>query len=448
MTRKLQRLAAALAALGLSVVHTVAAEDDPRNHAIALLDAGKAGEACDLLTHHFGASPAADDVVLMLAHCSWQSGRAEAAIGHYRTLIARHPQATRPRVELATLYLQLDRRDEARAEFAAIRQIDPRLSDRAILGGLARALAADDPSLLAAATPKNWQVQVFTGIVHDSNINSGPTATTVAAVIGGVPVDLTLSPDSRPIASLGSSTTVNGRYLHGLNRNFAVMAQGSLARTFYFDDSSFNNDSAAGALALLYRDGGFTASLQPNFRFTRQDNDLVETTYGVTGQAAQVVTDKVRLSGALGYFYRNTHANKARDADAWLASLCVTVDAAKGLQLGGQYSVQDEKAAADFQSRTLHGPLLYGNWLATPKLNLSFSYRYSRVSYDEPQAIFPEARRDRQHVLGLNGLWDVSDYVMRGTAVRLSWSYIDTQSNIALFDNHRHILTGGFRLTF
>src|SRR5690606_37857332 len=157
---------------------------DPRAQAAALIDAGKAAEACAVLEQAYGRDAIDNDVRLMQAHCAWQSGNAEEAIRHYRTLIERLPNAPRPRAELATLYVQLGRQDEASAEFAAAQKLDRNAGAVSVLGGLARAMVNEDPSALARAIPKNWQVQLYTGLVNDSNINSGPNGTTIAGLIG------------------------------------------------------------------------------------------------------------------------------------------------------------------------------------------------------------------------------------------------------------------------
>ncbi|HET8727215.1 MAG TPA: porin family protein [Alphaproteobacteria bacterium] len=447
------RPAAALALLvALAMLAPTAAQAQPaddRARAVALMDADRPAAACDLLQAAFGHDTPENDVVMMLAHCSWQAGRADDAISHYQTLIERLPAATRPRVELATLYLQLRRYEDAEAQFAAAQAIDPKAGAMPVLGGLARAMAADDPSALAAAaTAKNWQVELFTGLVRDTNINSGPTAATVAGVIGGAPVDLTLSPDSHPKASWGNNSRVTARYIHPLDDSFALLVQGSLAKTVYFSDSAFDNDSAAAALALLYRRNGLTASLQPSARLTRQANDVSERTFGITGRASQTVADGVRLAGSLGYFHRDTPTNEWRNADGYLASLGVNADVTDDLQIGAAYLWQTEDAKADSESRTLRGPLLFASLDVTPELNLSASYRYSDIEYDARQAIFAEARHDREHIAGLIGVWDVSEYLLPGTALRAEYTFISNPSNLALFDNQRHIVTAGLQFTF
>lgn len=442
------RLTAAALLFAVSTHHAGAQGADPRAQASALIDAGQPAEACAVLERAYGRDAIENDVTLMQAHCSWRAGRADDAIGYYRELIERLPNAARPRAELATLYLQLGRQEEARAEFDAAQALDPNAGAVGVLGGLARAMVNEDPSALARAIPKNWQVELYTGLVHDSNINSGPNGTTMAGIIGGVPVDLTLNDDSRPIRSWGSSTHVTGRYLHALSGKLALLAQGSLAKTFYFRDNDFDNDSVAAALGLLYRDGGVNASLQPSLRISRQANETAERTYGLNGRASTVVAPGLRVTGSAGYFKRDTPNNDARKAEGFLGSAGFVTDINAKAQVGVEYMVQTEDAREDFESRTQRGPVVYSTWHIHPTLSLNASYRYSDIEYDEVQGIFPAAREDDQHVFDFSALWDVSRYVYPGTAVRLQYTYIRADSNLGLFDNRRHITTIGMQIIF
>lgn len=443
---KLQlRLAAAM--LFAVSAHAGAQGANSVRQAETLMNAGQPAEACAVLKEAYG-DTIDNRVNLMQAHCAWQSGDADEAIRHYRRLIERLPNAARPRAELATLYLQLGRQDESRAEFEAAQRLDRNAGAVNVLGGLARAMVNEDPSALARAIPKNWQVQLYAGLVHDSNINSGPNGTTMAGLIGGVPVDLTLNDDSRPIRSWGSNVNLTGRYLKGLNANWALLAQGSLAKTFYFRDYDFDNDSVAAAMGLLYRDGGLNASLQPSMRISRQANTTVERTIGLNGRISQAVTPAVRVTGSAGYFRRDTPTNDARKGEGWLAGGGFVADLNARAQVGAEYMVQTEDAREDFEARTSHGPVVYGAWHAHPLLSLNASYRYSDVKYDEIQGIFPEKRKDKQHVLDFSALWDVSRYVHPGTAVRLQHTYIRGNSNLELYDNRRHITTIGMQVVF
>src|SRR5690606_33108928 len=110
--------------------------------------------------------------------------------------------------------------------------------------------------------------------------------------------------------------------------------------------------------------------------------------------------------------------------------------------------VQTEDAKEDFESRTSHGPVVFGTWHVQPGLSLTGSYRYADIEYDAVQGIFPHAREDGHHVADFGVLWDVSKYVYPGTAVRAQYTYIRADSNLALYDNRRHIVAVGMQIVF
>jgi len=81
-------------------------------------------------------------------------------------------------------------------------------------------------------------------------------------------------------------------------------------------------------------------------------------------------------------------------------------------------------------------------------MSVSASYRCSDNDYDARQAIFPEARHDRQQTVGAAVLWDLSERLFSGVAARAEYTFIDNRSNLALFDRRRHIATVGLQITF
>lgn len=417
---------------------------DARKLAAVFLARGRPDLACDLLAVVYGSATEQPEVLMMLATCSRGLGRYEEAIGHYRRLVALQPDATQPRVELGALYLALGREEAAQQQFIAAARIAPDAESALVMALLAQELGpVGDPAAAAAAQPKRWQVELFTGLTRDSNVNAGPSSGTAAAVIGGIPVTLTLSDESRPRKAWGSVNNAGIRYLHPLSERFALLAQGSLAKTYYFGEPAFDNDSAAGGVALLYRDGGFTASLQPNIRWQRQDNNLDEVAYGSTLRLTQNLDDGLRVTGSGGYNRRDARANDNRDNHGWLASIGLGRAFGRRFDLGAEYLVQRENARLDIYSRLTHGPVLFASAVLDEHLVLTASYRYVHIRHDEREAIFPTARQDDQHNLGLTLEWDVGRWTTPGLGLRSQYYYTRNVSTVDVYDYDRHIGTFG-----
>jgi hypothetical protein len=404
--------------------------------------------ACALLEVAYGPEATQPEVLLMLATCSRETEQLDDAVTYYRRLIALEPQAVRPRVELAGLYLRLGQVADSREQLAAAAQLEQPAESAALLERLVQALAPIGQPAAVATGPKRWRIELAGGLVYDSNVNTGPSSDTIAAVIGGVPLDLTLAKESRPQEASGLSASVNGRYLQPLSSRFALLAQGTLAKTGYFGHSEYDTDSAAAALALIYRKARLTASLQPSIRLVRRDNDTEATAYGSTLRLTRGLGNGVSLTGSLGYVYSDVAVNEDRDNHGVLASLGASKAIGEMLEVGAEYVFQDERADEAIHSRTLHGPVLFAAMRPSSTVTVAASYRYRHARHDARQAIFAVTREDDQHVLGLNADWDVSAWTLPGLRLRGQYTYIDNRSSLDVHEYDRSLATLGLALRF
>ncbi len=133
-------------------------------------------------------------------------------------------------------------------------------------------MSGNDPAALARARSpsKPWQIEAFAGLAYDSNINGGPTSDLISAVVGSIPGTIKLSPESHPIDSWGAVESVSAQYNQIWSARTSVLYQASASRADYFGHSSYSNDSLALAPALIYQGDGYSTSVQPLLRYTRQ----------------------------------------------------------------------------------------------------------------------------------------------------------------------------------
>lgn len=412
------------------------------------MDEARPELACALLEHSHGAQTREPEALYILALCSRDLGQLENAIGYYERLIELLPQAPKPRAELAALYASTGRAAQAQQLYREAAERQPGTAGAAVFTRLARAVMSDDPAQVAPLA-KRWDATVGLATVYDDNVNAGPTATTTAGVIGGVPVDLELDPSMRPRSSWGAMLTAGGRYLVPISARWAVLYQGDLSSTRYFSERDFDTDSAALGAAFVRRSvAGHTLSIQPNARYVRRDSELQEATHGLSLNVGRQLDQTTQLGLGLGYFNRRVPVSSAHDADGYTASVSVQKVLDTRLQLGGQYFYQYEDARLDSQTRTLHGPSLFATYAVSNFMQILANYRYVAIDYDERQPLFSDAREDEQHQVSLGARISLRQWVGHNMELNARYSYTDNSSNLSHYDHDRNLATVGLLARF
>lgn len=403
--------------------------------------------ACMLTRRVHGETTVNTDAVYILALCSRDQGDLDASIDYYQRLLGLLPDAPRPKAELAALYSRTGQHARAEALYRQAAELERDTATAALFGNLARAAASDDPTRIAVA-PKRWQLEFSANTVYDTNLNAGPAAGTTAAVIGGVPVQLTLNPAMHPRSSWGSNVSAGGRYLMPLSDRWAVLYQGSLSAANYFDHDGFDTDSAALGAAFLYRNGPISASIQPNARYVRQQSDLQEATHGLTTRISRQLNPDLQINGSLGYFDRRVPLAELRNADGYRASTGFSNTFGQRIQIGADYMFQREKAELESESRDMHGLSGYAMLAATPSLRLVVNYRTVAIEYQDAQPLFRDERKDKQHQLGAGAILNLRPWLSHDIDLSLQYSYTRNDSNLALYDYDRQLTSVGFQARF
>lgn len=404
--------------------------------------------ACQLLP---GTPPQPDteaERMLLLGRCSSAVRQRQQAEQYYRQAITLAPQDPVPKIELAGLYLAMGRQADA-APLLAQAANGSDGAARSLLDQLSAQLRPNDPVLASLSSQnKPWALQVYMGLTWDDNTNAGPVSRSVPAVIGGIPVSFDLVDEAMPRKSAGAAMGLNGSYALRLDDKLSLLFQASWFGTGYFDRQDYNNDSTTLAAGLVYSDKAWSASLQPNVRYTRLDGRLQETAPGLVGRVARAVSDTVSLTFTGGYAKRTIHTDSNRDADAWQGGMGAIAQLTPNLQAGGEYLWQREQARDAIYSRRLSGPSAYLQYRARPDVLLGANVSYTDVHYDQAMFLFPQPRSDRQVISSLSALWDVSRFVGRNMAMRAQYTHIDNPSNIGYSDFRRNMISLGLQMQF
>ncbi|MES2024810.1 MAG: surface lipoprotein assembly modifier [Pseudomonadota bacterium] len=410
---------------------------------------GRPDMACGLLADTPANSVDADRLYV-LARCNASLQRITAAITYYQRVIALQPQEANPRVELAAIMVAMDRRDEAAQLYKETLPLLPAGQVSTQMNNLIEQLGRDDPAAFARqASGKPWSIEVFTGIVHDSNINGGPISNIVSVL--GIPGNFILDGSAMPKSSWGATGSVTGSYILPLNERWSVLFQGALLGNGYFDTSDFNNEYMSLSAAFIYRDKNWSASIQPNVSFSRQANRMNEMTPGVIARFSRNLSQILSLTGSLGYINRTVHLDNNRNADGVLGSVGLVAQLLPNLQVGGEYNLQREHADIDAFSRRVHGPSVFAAYRFNPQWTIVGNYSYSNVKYDQGVdsllGTFP-AREDTQKTASLTTLWDISPWAGRNMVVRAQYTQIDNPSNIGYSNYTRNIFSLGVQTQF
>lgn len=386
----------------------------------------------------------------LLSHCLRDQGRISEATLAMEQTTALLPNAVTPRLELAELYSRQGRQVQAQALTVEAAQRGNASDTSGALRTLAERLSGNDPAALARARSqsKPWQIEAFAGLVHDSNINGGPTSDLISAVVGSIPGTIQLAPESLPIQAWGAAASVSGQYKQVLSARTSVLYQLSASRTDYFGHSGYSNDALSLAPALVYQGDGYATSLQPIVRHTRQGNQGQQTDVGIYGRYSKVLNAQWSLSGALEYLDKSVSQDKQRDAQNTSVSLGASVLLRPNLKVGADVSVSRERAHADMYAYKGKGLSAYALWQLSPDWQLIANYRHQRSTYDAPMAFFADARKDRQNSVALTALWDISRYTGYDMALRMQYLYVDNPSNVGLYDYSRNLATVGLQMRF
>lgn len=412
-----------------------------------LLQRNLPGVACDLIKRMHGEATQSPDALYVLAVCSRMLGNTAESIGYYERLVHALPDAPRPKAELAVLYASQGRQDEARVLYRQAADLQKGTDAALLLRQLAGTEAAEDPAKVQTG-PKRWQIDLYGGMVRDSNINAGPSSSSIAAVIGGVPVTLALDDASMPKEETGYNLTAGGRYLHALSDQWAILYQGSLSASDYFGTDSYNTESLAAGAALIYKQPSYSVSVQPNARYVRQDDRLQEATLGISGRVAKTVSPSMEVFGTLGYFDRRVPLADFRSGDGRRVGAGVNYALRNGIQIGGEYIFQRESAQAASESRDLHGPSIYAVATPLPRLDVLASYRYTSTQHDAPQLLFSDAREDRQNQAGVTASYKLPGPANADLRLVTEYSFTRNKSTIGLYDYTRRVLTVGLQARF
>jgi tetratricopeptide (TPR) repeat protein len=447
--RNTHLLAAALsAALALPLLANAAeaatGKVDPLALATVLIEHGEAAKACTLLDVVYGTRTANARALYLMGECRLSQGQAAKAATFYERALRQQPKAVGIRAKLVGVYIRLGRTETARKLLAAAPAADPGNRSAIVLADLVK---TNQPGVVAVKPPKNWSGEVSLSRLYDSNANGGSIASTVDAIIGGVPLTLDISPSSKAKPDWGTVFSANGSTVQPLDAHYGLILRGDVSATIYDDESDYSRQSIGAGAGLLYRDPRLTWSVLPNVRYSWQGGDPDELIAAVDGRINYRITQQLSITGAAQAGYASVPFD--HDRDSWIGLAAAGLDYAFNPAVRGGVQIVARRSAGEMatEANTGIGPEVYLSAALTDMLTFDASYSFTHVEYDESLAVFPTGRRDNRQTVSVGLNLDLSQW-QQGLSAFARYNYVHTDSTVALYTSDRHLVAAGLRYRF
>ena len=182
---------------------------------------GKAKEAHLLLKPGYDSKHTHPQELFLLGLTAKKSGKLEAATAYLEYALKIDPKASRIKLELAVVYYQLQKKQEAKKLFQEVKASNPPARVRK---NIEKFLVS-----LNRKPPKNWQASASVGVVYDTNANAGPSVDTVT--LFGLP--FTLSSDAQSTSDKAVVLSADGSYTLPLSNEVAWKSSIYIKKTDY-----------------------------------------------------------------------------------------------------------------------------------------------------------------------------------------------------------------------
>lgn len=439
----LATLGALLSALILFGSSPAWAEEVDLAQASALIKAGKAKEAYDLLVPYETENAGTPEFDYLLGLSAVDSGNAVRGIFALERALAVEPNHAGARAAIARAHFLLGENESARLEFQNILKQNP---PEDAIQSINRYMSVIDRAL-GDATSFNAYLEATMG--HDSNINGAPNAQTVVVNFGGLPLPVTLSgaaaEKSDNFLTLGGGIGFN----HPLNKTWSVFGNASGTQRTNWSSNMFETGTLDFNLGLRHKLGpdNVTVAMQDgNFYL---DDERYRHAYGVAAQWQHDLNDRNQLSlfgQALRLHYPSADI---RDADRRLVGAgfghAFYGDLSPVVFMNAYIGEEDERESdRPDMGHNFHGVRTGGQITWNPKTVLFATANYEQRNYGGIKPFFTESQRDHQYELSIGARY----LPIAAWQIKPQLSYVKNDSNIPITDYDRWMLSVTFRHEF
>ncbi len=377
--------------LFLHGTHAIA--DETLDEAHALVEAGRAEEAYQLLAPLQEIRAGLPDYDYAFAIAALDSGRADEAVFALERVLALQPDHAQARAELARAYFLMGENEAAEAEFKDVLAQQPPPQVRQTIS---RYLNAIEQRF--AEERHRFSGFVELGLGYDSNVNSATSDDTVAVpLLGGLLLSIDDAYQEREDSFANLRAGLN--YTHQVNSTTHFLLGGSVNTRRNSAETSYNNDTLDAFTGLRFFQGKnrYTLALQGQGFWL--DNEQNRNLTGATGQWDRVINARNQTSFYAQYAELRYPDQETRDVNqqslgaAWVHSFDMPGAPVLYTGLHGGEDIEQDSDRSDL-GRTFWGLRLGGDISLNEKSKLELNARYIKASYGDDDPLFLKTRED------------------------------------------------------
>jgi len=362
--------------------------------------------------------------LFLLGMTSKQMGKLEESEKYFTEFLAKEPDTPRVKLELSEVYYTMGKFDEATKLLQEVKSTNP----PAVVGNNIDNFMA----MIKKNRPKAWSGYAKMGLVHDSNVNQGPSTDNI--LMYNLPFKL--SDDAKDNSDWGLSLQAGANHNYVINPNTAWQSSLNLGLMKYQDIKNYDSVSLSASTGPSHKNGAWYLSLPliANGVKIGHEDRYYSASIGLAPQVAYQLNQKVSLSSSLALSDKHYHNNSDRDSQSitFSPSMRYIIDNGSYLSFGGYAGREssDMQTAAN-NSKGLNAT--YAKALA-PNTTLYLSPSWSNTNYDGTEIAFGKSRDDDYRSMGATLNYDIPSWE---STASLSLNWAKNSSSIDMYDFKR-----------
>jgi len=377
------------------------------------------------------------DVLFWTASCAAKAGEADLSIQKYQQMLQVDPSLHRVRLELATVYFDLGRYDDARRELQTVLEAKP---PEAVQQNIQKLLAAIDERTKRVYANLRGSL----GIQRDSNVSAGPDAEFITIPEGGGTIG-PLSNTQKELADWVTVLNLAGNVLYDMGAKGGWMwnTTGSFYNTHNMKYYEFDYLQFRVTTGPWYVGQQSVFKMPVGYSYNRYGHDDLYDSYDFTPSYEYFFTPWFSLQGTFSYI-RDDYVysvvpidNKTGQDDInriWELNPNFYFNKRKDIL---SFYVSDENLNAKditYSYDALNLAVSYYKSFNLFNWDMEFytRYKFSKRDYDSPALLWPQGyfRKDKRH----NFYAVLSRNITKNFFASISYNFIKNDSNTELYD--------------